>query len=124
MPTPASLEEYIARRYGNGGSLMVRDPETDLGWRLWSQEDSKELCQWLAGNGNGADTNDIKPKRICHNQDQAAQVAGVGSQTVRNWLERKEHALPHIRDGRRILIPHFMLVRWIKEEAERNTRKN
>jgi hypothetical protein len=27
--------------------------------------------------------------------------------------------VPHVKEGRRFLIPHFMLIRWLKEESER-----
>lgn len=122
MPTPADLEKYIEDHYGNAVALMVRDPESNVGWRIWNSEDSQALCQWLSANGETGHNGAAKPPAsLCHNLEQAAQAAGVGIHTVQSWLRRKENALPHIKDGRRIIILHFMLVRWLKEEAERNT---
>ena len=36
------------------------------------------------------------------------------------WLNRPDNPIPHIRDGRRILIPGFQLMVWLKEESDRN----
>ena len=121
MPNLEDLKQYLNDHYGDAVALMVRDPEADLGWRAWSSQDSEALCRWIASTApqNGATEPHRLPKRICHNLDQAAQMAGVGPQTARAWLEREENPLPHIRDGRRIVIPHFMLIRWLRDEAER-----
>ena len=121
MTTPKALEDYIASQYGDTASVMVRDPDSSFGWRHWTLEDSQSLSNWLAAerDPNGAPA--PRPKRICHNLEEAARIAGVGRQAIRSWIERKTNPLPHIRDGRRILIPHSELVCWIRDEARRET---
>lgn len=48
-----------------------------------------------------------------------ADLLGIGLSTVDRLINRRDHPLPHIRVGRRVLIPFGMLEDWIKEEAER-----
>ena len=119
MASPEELEQYLGQRYGSPSALIVRDREASSGLREWNAEDTRELCQWIDGK-NGSQQS---PSSICHNVEQTAAVMGVGTHTVQGWLRREQDPLPHLRDGRRILVPHFLLVRWVREEAERNLRK-
>ena len=78
------------------------------------------ICRWVDGN-------DESPGRrgsICRNLGETAQALGVSPQTVTNWMRRGENPLPHVRDGRRILIPDAILDRWIEDEAARNAAGN
>ena len=118
MTSPEELEQYLDQRYGGASALIVRDPDSSAGFREWNNEDTRSLCRWIDGP-NGVPR---PPAVICHNLEQTAAVMGVGTHTVQGWLRRKHDPLPHMRDGRRILVPHFMLIRWVKEEVERNLR--
>ena len=119
MTSPEELEQYLGQRYGGASALIVRDPDSSTGFREWNDEDTRSLCRWI-DSPNGTSK---PPASICHNLEQTAAVMGVGTHTVQGWLRREQDPLPHIRDGRRILVPHFLLIRWVKEEAERNLRR-
>ena len=119
MIDPSRLELYLEERYGSPAALIIRDPETPAGFREWTPEDSAGICQWVDGNGNPGGY-----EQFCHNLRETAQLIGVSVQTVQNWMRREHDQLPHIRDGRRIIVPHFLLVRWMEDEAQRNLERN
>lgn len=119
MTSPEELEQYLDQRYGGASALIVRDSDSSTGFREWNGEDTRSLCRWIDGP-NGTPK---PPASICHNLEQTAAVMGVGTHTVQGWLRREQDPLPHIRDGRRILVPHFLLIKWVREEAERNLRR-
>ena len=95
------------------------DPASHTGLREWSTSDTDALCHWIDGHSSSPQT----PTRICHNLEQTAAILGVGTHTVQAWLRRDQNPLPHIRDGRRLLVPHFLLIRWVKEEAGRTLER-
>jgi excisionase family DNA binding protein len=49
---------------------------------------------------------------------EAAEIAGVGYQTIREWCER---GMPHLwtKNRGRIRIPRAALAEWIEHEAAR-----
>ena len=111
MQTAEQINSFIEQRYGAASNILVKEPDTPSGIRNWTQEDSKALAQHLASNST-------KPN-LCYNLAQAAQAAGVGEQTIQAWLSRDQNALPHIKANRRIIIPHFMLISWLRQESLR-----
>lgn len=117
MINPGELEAYLEETYGLRDALIVRDPESPAGFREWTGEDSERICRWVDGNGNPGGRQSGTQSPICHNLQEAARMAGVSTQTVQGWMRRRENPLPHMRDGRRIIIPHSLLVRWIEAEA-------
>ena len=124
---PGDLGEYIRQTFGGGSSLMIRDrdPESETGWRPWNDEDSGRLGAWIEEKCKTGRIQANRPERtpICHNLESASQVAGVGLHTIQAWIRRDQDPLPHFKEGRRILIPHFMLIRWLKEESERTVEE-
>lgn len=124
MINPAGLDDYLEETYGTRDALIVRDSKSPAGLREWTPEDSESMCRWADQNGNpGGHENPGRRGAICRNLRETAQAVGVSTQTVQGWMRRRDNPLPHLRDGRRIIIPDFMLIRWIKEEAERNLQE-
>ena len=115
MTTQKELQEYLGRLYGASG-VIVRDPGSSTGFREWNGKDTRDLCDWLEDRGRRSGES---PQQICHNLAETAAITGVGIHTVQAWLRRSEHFLPHFRDGRRIIVPHDLLVQWTEEEAGR-----
>ena len=117
MMEPEALTGYLQQQYGAEG-VMVRDQENNSWMRPWGQEDSLELCRRLEQQEeHRAETE----PNTCRNLEQTATLLGIGTQTLQVWLRRKDNPLPHIRDGRRIIIADFLLTEWIRAESERNT---
>ena len=56
-----------------------------------------------------------------HTRQQAADALAIGLSTLDKLMARKDNPLPHIRVGRRVLIPADKLDEWISEEQERQT---
>ncbi len=113
MITPEVLEQFIKDRYG---SLLTKDQESELGWKSWTAEDTEALCEWLSLNSNGHDPNGV----TCYNAKDAAVKAKVSVPTFRKWLRRRDNPIPHVRVGRMIRIPEFLLMEWLREEAGRH----
>ena len=113
MISPEVLEQFITDRYG---SLLTKDTHSQLGWKPWSAEDTQALCEWLSANGNGHDPNGV----TCYNAQDAAVRIKVSVPTFRKWLRRRDNPIPHVRDGRMIRIPEFLLMEWLREEAGRH----
>ena len=118
MTEPEAITTYLQQRYGADG-VMVRDPENNSWMRPWGREDSDELSRLLEQQEeqSRAETQ----ANTCRNLEQTATLLGIGTQTLQGWLRRKDNPLPHIRDGRRIIIADFILTEWIRAESERNT---
>ena len=117
MTEPEAITTYLQQRYGADG-VMVRDPENTSWMRPWGREDSDELSRLLEQQAEQrrAETQ----ANTCRNLEQTATLLGIGTQTLQGWLRRKDNPLPHIRDGRRIIIPDFLLTEWIRAESERS----
>ena len=103
------LGAYLSQRYGG---LIVRDNESPTGLREWSEEDTRSLTAWLESNAASDET-------TCLNLAQTAGRLGVSIHTAKGFMRRNCNPLPTIRNGRRILVPLFLLVRWMEEEVQR-----
>ena len=97
--------------------LLVRDLETGVGWRSWTQEDSDALYGWVY-----AEFQDLSrpPSLECFTQKEAAAALGVSIPKLMDWIRRQENPLPHIQDGRMIYVPSFLLMEWLREESARS----
>ena len=118
MLTLADLARFLEELDGTGHPLiLVRDPTTD-DWRLLTTEDLQVLWERFTAK---ADENAVRSNQLaCYNLKEAAKLVGVSTSKLVTWLNRRDNAIPHIRDGRRILIPGFQLMIWLKEESDRN----
>ena len=59
----------------------------------------------------------MNDKKILSFQE-TCEYLGLGVTTVRKLMKRKEHPLPVVRAGKRILVPIGRLEKWLDEEAE------
>ena len=117
---PVSLEEHFQERYGGARNVMIRDEGSEMGWRVWSQKDTEDLNEWAEQRKPPATGARKESPPLCHNIEQAAAAAGVSAHIIHGWLGRELDPLPHIKEGRRTIIPRFTLVRWLKEETGRS----
>ena len=117
MLTPSLLQDYFQQYLESKHSplLLARDHSSDTGWRRWTSEDDEALCDWLAEKVRAGviGTSQI----TCYNLKEVAALLGVSVPKVQTWLRRQDHPLPHIRDGRIIMVPDFLLKDWLKSEA-------
>ena len=120
MTLPELISVYFETQLGPNDQALIMNSETPKQLRDWSQEDSNNLAAWLQTQAPSPEPRDTPPQeRLCHNVAQAAATVGVGPHTIQAWISRDNNPLPHIRDHRRIIIPHFLLVEWLREEANR-----
>ena len=115
----ADLARFLEELDGTGHPLiLVRDPTTDSGWRLVTMEDLQVLWERLTAR---ADKNTARSNQLaCYNLKEAARLVGVSTSKMQTWLNRRDNPIPHIKDGRKIFIPGFQLMVWLKEESARN----
>ena len=117
MVTPEILETCLKELAGCGPPwLMVKD-SNEFGWRVWTPEDTKAICSRLNSFGPSSGGS---PNVACYNAKEAARAMGVSISTLKELLRRKENPIPHIRNGRMIMIPVKALERWLLEECRRN----
>ena len=50
---------------------------------------------------------------------EVADYLKIGMSTLDRLIHKKDHPIPHIATGRRILIPQSELEKWITEEANK-----
>ena len=113
------LCEFLQRLSGSDAQplLLVRDPGPGVGWRSWTQEDSDALLGWASrAFGERSD----ESRYGCFNQKQLSELMGVSVPKVTEWLRRVDYPLPHIKNGRVILVPTFILEEWMREESARS----
>ncbi len=108
-PDPAAaadpdLARFLQDRYGG---LLVRDPDSPMGWRPWTDADAADLERWA----RAAYAGDRLP-RLAYSPREAAQVLGVGVSLLKERLH--QDAIPHRRLGKRLLIPHAALAQWLQ----------
>ena len=115
--TPEDLEKFLATACGTDERplLLARDASSEIGWRSWTAEDTQALCDWLSEKLNHGG-----PRFACYNLKEAAEQLGVSVPKCQQWLRRRDHPIPHVRDGRLILIPDFLLLEWLREESARS----
>ena len=53
--------------------------------------------------------------------DETCNVSDLSRPTIMAFIHRAENPLPHIRVGRKYIIPRAALEAWLMEEAARNT---
>ena len=125
MTESEQLQQYLLSQYGALGNILIKDTSAPSGIRPWRTRDSRNLAKWLNQTDEPSPKNTPAPtgpgydKRVCHNLNQAAALTGVGVHTVQAWLAKADNPLPHIRHNQRIIIPHFMLISWLRAESLR-----
>ena len=58
-------------------------------------------------------------ENLMYSQQEGADVLGIGLNTLHKLIVRRENPLPHIRVGKRVLIPRDRLEAWIEAETDR-----
>ena len=106
------LAGYLFNRYGGLGGLIVRDPGSPTGLREWSDQDTQDLTLWWERNNLGHQT-------TCLNLVRTAETLGLSIHSTQRLMRRERDPLPHMRDGRRIIVPTFLLTQWIADEVQR-----
>ena len=121
MAESTVFERLLIALRGGGDQflILVEDSEVETGWRIVTEADLAEIARSL--ESNAAECAGL-PARLCYNVEEAARSVGVSVHKFNTWIRRAEHPVPHIRDGRRILIPIHLLVQWLAEEAAKNGR--
>ena len=116
MITPESAEEFLKELSGDDNRLpLFRDNNASLGLRPWTGEDSAKFCQWLPTQMD--DREGDRDLLVCYEQKEVAQLLGVSVSKIQQWLRRSCHPIPHIKEGRTILIAGFLLREWLREES-------
>ena len=118
-PNP-EFQTFLAALRGEGSRLLilVEDSAAPTGWRILSEEDLVEIG---LGFETSISASGSVPRRLCYNVEEAAKAVGVSVHKFGSWLKRPERPVPHMKDGRRILIPIVPLEDWLRDEADRNT---
>ena len=118
MITPEDIETRLKMLSGSEGQLpLIRDSASDTGVRVWSREDSVALCQWLVSV-----TEHMANKAqdlACYNQKEVAELLGFSVAKIREWMDREQDPMPHIKEGRLTRVVHFLLMEWLREESLR-----
>ena len=124
------FQKYIASTYGSPSALLIKDndPSSPTGIRTWGPNDTANFNKWLqkqAPTQIPVRRKDPGPlptseELFCLNIKQAAERTGVGAKTIRSWTTKKKNPLPHIRDGRRVIIPLSTMMTWLQDEALTN----
>ena len=113
---PEDLYQFMAEICGTDEYplLLAKDPGSPIGWRPWTDDDARALCDWLS-----AKTDPVRDL-VCYRVKDTAKLLGVSVPKLQSWLRRRDHPVPHIRDDRIILIPNFLLMEWLREESDRS----
>lgn len=115
MTLPELITMYFETQLGPNDQALIMNSETPKQLRDWSEEDSNNLAAWLQTQAAPPEPKGAPPhERLCHNVAQAAAIVGVGPHTIQAWISRDNNPLPHIRHHRRIIIPHFLLIEWLR----------
>ena len=116
------FEHFLGELRGAGDHLviLVEDAEIDSGWRVVPEADLVDI--WRAVESNTR-LDDGMPGRLCLNISEAAEAVGVSQHKIQEWLRRAVDPLPHIKDGRRIIVPVDLLTEWLRDEAGRQTSR-
>ena len=61
-------------------------------------------------------------ERLAVGIDEAAEMLGVGRSTLHRYV--RAGLIPHVRIGRRIVIPLAALERWLNEQATHSWRSH
>ena len=118
--TPEILGLILADMAGRCGDppLLLKDSASRTGWREWGMDDTRRLWSLLVGALHQPERE--SPRAKCYNLKEAAEIAGVSVHTVQGWTRRRLRPLPHIREGRRIIIVARAFEDWLIDESRRN----
>ena len=118
MAATSDFERILVALRGGGDRLLVlvEDAAVDSGWRIVTEAQLVEIGQSLESSSREAGS---VPSRLGYNLSEAAEAVGVSQHKVQEWLKRVVDPLPHIKDGRRIIIPADLLIEWLRDEAGR-----
>lgn len=56
---------------------------------------------------------------LVYTRHEAAELINLSIPTLEIYMKRVDNPIPHLRVGRRVLIPAEGLRRWVEEEAKR-----
>ena len=117
MITPDDWDRFLVGLCGVDVDLflLVRDPNCDIGWRPWTSDDTQTLCDWSSASQSVDTSHELK----CYRVKDAAKLLGVSVPKIQQWLRRRDDPIPHVRDERVILIPAFLLRKWLTDESDR-----
>ena len=54
---------------------------------------------------------------LVYTRKEAAERLKVGLPLLDVWLNRADRPIPHVREGRKVLIPVAQMEEWVAEEA-------
>ena len=110
------LEQFLQTLSGSDTqpSLLVR-ADSPLGWREWTIDDDAAFLEWAH---SGAQDGSAELK--CLNQREVAELLGVSVPTVTQWLRRERDPIPHLKNGRTVRVPLFLLKEWLRDESARS----
>ena len=118
MITPEDIETQLKMLPDCGDQLpLIRDGASETGVRVWSREDSAALCQWLVTATE--ETANKAQDLACYNQKEVAELLGFSVAKIREWMDREQDPMPHIKEGRLTRVVHFLLKEWLREESLR-----
>ena len=118
MARNGEFETFMVSFRGEGNRILILvEDSAAAGWRILSEDDLDEISRSFETD---TPANHAMPGRLCYNVEEAAQPVDVSVHKCQSWLRRAEHPLPHIRDGRRILIPVNLLTEWLRDEVARH----
>ena len=119
MISPDGLDIFFAEMAGGSGppNMLLRDVASDIGWRPWTMEDTRRLWGLIWDTKAGSKGDSQGP--VCYNLKEVSEAVGVSVHTVQGWLRRGDSPLPHIRQGRRIVVVGAVLEEWLREESLR-----
>lgn len=61
-------------------------------------------------------TNELAVPRLALRPRDAAVALGIGERTL--WQMTKDGTVPHVRIGKLVVYPVYLLQRWLEEKAE------
>ena len=118
MAATSDFERILVALRGGGDRLLVlvEDAAVDSGWRIVTEAQLVEIGQSLESSSREAGS---VPSKLGYNLSETAEAVGVSQHKIQEWLRRAVDPLPHIKDGRRIIVPVDLLIEWLRDEAAR-----
>ena len=119
MAINVEFETFLVALRGEGIRILilVEDCDVAAGWRILSENDLDKISRSFE---TGTAANQGVSGRLCYNLEEAASAVGVSVHKFNTWIRRHRDPVPHIKDGRRILIPVMLLTEWLRDEAARH----
>ena len=109
--------EFLQKLLDGSRSVIVLAEDAEgASWRVVTNEELQVLRPIIERSADATPP----PLPLCYNLEDAAKAIGVSAHKLSGWLRRQHHPVPHIKDGRRIIIPADLLNEWLREEAGRN----